>query len=124
MHEFSAVQAIVEGLVGQLKRQNINHVSEIRIRRNSAFPEDVLAFAFETLVRGTPLQTARLVIDTVDLEHECVCGRKQRITMDNRTGHIYICPACGAISELGVTHDLEVIEVLIDVLAEAVPQNQ
>jgi Zn finger protein HypA/HybF involved in hydrogenase expression len=118
MHEFSAVQAIVQALLTQLDREKIRRVSLVRIRRNSAFPEEILTIAFQAVTQGTPLESAQLVIETTDLLFECACGNKKPLTEYDLTGHMYLCPTCGMVSEVDGTHDLELIEVLGEALPD------
>lgn len=111
-HEFGIVQSLVSDLLIDLKRQKIAHVAEIRFRRGSAFSEESLKQAYSVLIQGTALQDARLVIETVNLNHECSCGHKQVINSDDLIGHMYVCPECGIMREIEEAHDLELISVI------------
>ncbi|TVR20864.1 MAG: hydrogenase maturation nickel metallochaperone HypA [Anaerolineaceae bacterium] len=111
-HEFSIVESLMVDLVGQLQSAEVEQVTEIHFRRGSAFSEDALRQAFDVFSRDTPLQGAELVIETVNLDHQCVCGREQVITSDDLIGHMFVCPACGMMREVDEAHDLELLEVI------------
>jgi Zn finger protein HypA/HybF involved in hydrogenase expression len=111
MHEFGIVEGIVKGLLPQLAAQGVERVSEVHFRRGSAFSEDALRQAFAATAAGTPLEQARLKIDTVNLDYVCPCGYRQVITSDDLEGHMFICPECGAVHEVDEAHDLELVSV-------------
>lgn len=110
MHEFDITEAIVTGLLDNLRQQGVEAVSEVRFRRGSAFSEDALRQAFSALAAGTALEGATLAIETVNLVHTCGCGYTQVITSDDLIGHMFVCPECGLICEID-EHDLELIGV-------------
>jgi Zn finger protein HypA/HybF involved in hydrogenase expression len=112
MHEFGIVEGIVSGILPQLNTANITHVSEVHFRRGSAFSEDALRQAYQATTVGTPLEGAKLVIDTVNLDYVCKCGYRQVITCDDLEGHMFICPVCGFIHEVDEAHDLELLEIV------------
>lgn len=111
-HEFGIVQSLVGDLLEQLRREAIEQVSEIHFRRGSAFSEEALQQAYTVLIPGTPLQGSKVVIETVNLNHECPCGRQRIITSDDLIGHMYVCPDCGTMREIEEAHDLELIKVV------------
>lgn len=111
-HEFGIVNSLVSEVLKNLKQWHIAHVAEIRLRRGSAFSEDSLRQAYDSLIQGTPLQDAKLVIETINLNHECPCGHKQVINSDDLVGHMFICPVCGTMREIEEAHDLELIKVI------------
>jgi Zn finger protein HypA/HybF involved in hydrogenase expression len=110
-HEFEMVQSLVCDVLQQVRRQGIRHVAEVRVRRSSAFSEEALRTAFYSLIPCTPLQDARLVIETVNLNHTCLCGREQVITSSDLYGSMFVCPDCGTILEVGEAQALEVVRV-------------
>jgi hydrogenase nickel incorporation protein HypA/HybF len=99
-HEFGIVQSQVGELLKQLKREGIKHVAEIHFQRGSAFSEEALQQAFDVLIQGTPMQDAKVVIETINLNHECPFG------------HMFLCPVCGTIREIEEAHDLEITKVI------------
>lgn len=114
MHEFGIVEGIVNNVLPLLESSNVQRVSQVHLRRGSAFSEDALRQAYQATTRGTPLEGAALVIDTVNLNHVCPCGHHQVITSDDLEGHMFICPECGSIYEVDEAHDLELIEVITE----------
>ena len=114
MHEFGIVEGIVSNVLPQLYSSKVTQVSQIHFRRGSAFSEDALRQAYQATTVGTPLQGAELIIDTVNLDYNCVCGYQQVITSDDLEGHMFICPKCGFVHEVDEAHDLELIEVIAE----------
>lgn len=110
-HELGIVQSHVENILQHLEKTGVTHVEEVHFRRGSAFSGEALVQSFEAMTRGTPLEGAHLVVDTVNLDHQCSCGRQQVITSDDLVGHMFVCPQCGTIREVEEAHDLELIEV-------------
>jgi Zn finger protein HypA/HybF involved in hydrogenase expression len=110
-HEFESVQSLICDLLEQARRQRIHHVAEVRVRRSSAFSEEGLKTAFYSLIPCTPLQDARLVIETANLNHKCHCGREQVITSSDLYGSMFVCPDCGTILEVGETQRLEIVKI-------------
>jgi Zn finger protein HypA/HybF involved in hydrogenase expression len=115
MHEFGIVQSLTNALLDQIKVEQITRVDEIHFRRGSAFSEDALRQAFAALSVGTPLENAKMVIETINLDHKCVCGHQQIITSDDLIGHMFVCPVCGTIREVDEAHDLELTQIVVAV---------
>jgi hydrogenase nickel incorporation protein HypA/HybF len=113
-HEFGIVQSLVGDLLEHLQREAIKQVSEIHFRRGSAFSEESLQQAYRVLIPGTSLEGSKVVIETVNLHHECPCGHQQVITSDDLIGHMYICPQCGTMREIEEAHDLELVKVIAE----------
>jgi Zn finger protein HypA/HybF involved in hydrogenase expression len=116
MHEFGIVENIVRDVLPQLYANNVEHVASIHFRRGSAFSEDALRQAYESLTQNTPLQDAVLWIDTINLDYQCPCGHRQVITSDDLEGHMFVCPTCGAVHEVDEAHDLELVELFAEMV--------
>ena len=114
MHEFGVTEAIIRGLLNQLRREKISQVISIRFQRSSAFSEEALRQTFSVLSPGTPLAGAELLVDIAVLRFSCVCGHNSRVNSEDLVGHMYICPKCGAIREIAEAHDLELLEVVAE----------
>ncbi|MCX7718718.1 MAG: hydrogenase/urease maturation nickel metallochaperone HypA [Candidatus Sumerlaeaceae bacterium] len=114
MHEYAIVDTMVRQLLDQLRQQGAERVVEVRFRRGSTFMEEPLRQGFEALAAGTPLEGARLVIETVNLEYRCECGHAQVVTNDDLIGHMFVCPQCGVVREVRDAHDLELMEVVVE----------
>ena len=111
MHEFAIVQALVEELQGRIAPQD--QVQEIRLERASAFSEDSLRELFAALSKGTALENASLTVETVARHVVCACGYDQVVTPDDLVGHMFVCPACGQVSEVPHADDLKVLDVTV-----------
>lgn len=115
MHEYAAVEALIEGLSHELAGRRVRRVTMVRLRRGSAFDDAALRQAYAMLTPGTPLAGAALEVAVEDLEVACDCGHRQIITSDDLVGHLFVCPACGTPQEIENTHDLAVVEVTAEV---------
>lgn len=109
MHEFGIVEGIVTTMLGQSRARGLQQIAQVHFRRGSAFCDESLRQAFQAVTAGTEAQGAELVVDVVNLDHKCECGREQVITSDDLEGHMFICPQCGAIREIDEAHDLELV---------------
>jgi Zn finger protein HypA/HybF involved in hydrogenase expression len=112
MHEFAIVEVLVNSLLEQIRYQNAHNIKCVHLRRGSAFSEEALRQAYDILTASTALSDAELIIETVNLIHNCQCGHKQVITSDDLIGHMFICPGCGLIREIDEMHDLEVVDIV------------
>lgn len=112
-HEFSIVESLVDNMLHQLDEADVRRVAQVRFRRGSAFSEDALRQAFSVFSQNTPLEDAKLTIETVNLTHDCECGHHQIITSDDLIGHMFVCPVCGILREVDEAHDLELLEVVV-----------
>ena len=118
-HELGIVQGMVGDLLEQLQRAGIEEVTEIHFRRGSAFSEEALHQAYRVMTAGTPLEGSKVIVETVNLNHECPCGHKQVITSDDLIGHMFVCPQCGTLREVEESHDLELLKVIATPQAHA-----
>jgi Zn finger protein HypA/HybF involved in hydrogenase expression len=112
MHEYSIVDSIVASMLDAIKKQNATKVVSVRFKRGSAFSEEAFHQAYQALTAGTLLEKAPVKIETVNLDFNCACGHKQVIRSDDLTGHMFICPKCGATREIDEAHDLELVELV------------
>jgi Zn finger protein HypA/HybF involved in hydrogenase expression len=114
VHEFAIVQSMVQELVSRLEGKGIERVSEVRFRCGSAFSEDALRQSFLAASSGTIAENATLIIDTVNTTFNCACGYTQVVTSDDLIGHMFVCPTCGAVTEVEEAHDVELVEVTVE----------
>jgi len=114
MHEFSIVEALVQRILSEVRKQGDPRVDSIHFRRGSAFSEPALVQAFEVLARDTPLEKARLVIEILNRDFTCPrCGHSQVVQSDDLIGHMFVCPGCGYVEEIDEAHDLELLSVRV-----------
>jgi Zn finger protein HypA/HybF involved in hydrogenase expression len=112
MHEYAAVEAMIEDLSDNLTMRGVERVALVRLRRSSAFDDAALQQAFAMLSPGTPLEGADLDLSVENLDFACGCGHRQVITADDLIGHLFVCPSCGSAREIEHTDDLAVLEVV------------
>lgn len=126
MHEFAIVESVVRATLTLLANQGIGRgeVATLHFRRGSTFSEDALRLTFEALSQGTILESADLIIDTVDITCRCACGYEQIVGSDDLIGHMFLCPACGTVQEAPGVHDLELIEILLTDTGRPLPSEK
>jgi len=118
MHEYAAVEALIEDLSDHLAAHGVTRATLVRLRRSSAFADDALRQAFAMLSPGTPLEDAALDVTVENLDFACGCGHQQVITADDLIGHLFICPSCGSAREIEHTDDLVVLAVTAGAAAQ------
>jgi Zn finger protein HypA/HybF involved in hydrogenase expression len=101
-------------MLDAIEKQGAARVTSVRFKRGSAFSEEALRQAYESLTAGTVLAGAPLQIDTVNLDFKCQCGHEQVVTSDDLMGHMFVCPRCGAMKEIDEAHDLELVELVAE----------
>lgn len=109
MHEVS----LVAELITECERRSAGRpVRLIRVRHASTIPEPTLRQAFTMLTEGGALAGATLVAETFTVELRCGCGFTGALGHDDLiNASIAVCPACGEVSTLRRTAELEVLEV-------------
>ena len=109
MHEIAIVESIIDIVSTEMKKHNMTKVETIKLRigEMSHVMPDALFFSFDISSKGTPLEGAKLIIETVPTKGRCKgCGTEFTIkdTFD-------ICPNCGGISfEIISGKELEIAE--------------
>ncbi len=94
MHEAGIALNLIEAVEERLETVPGARVATIRVRIGelSGVSSDALAFAFECLSAGTPLEGARLAFEVVPLAMACrACGRTSPVE-----DLVFRCPACGS----------------------------
>jgi Zn finger protein HypA/HybF involved in hydrogenase expression len=114
MHEYSIVSSIVDSMLEAIKQQGAKKIVSVHFRRGSAFSEEALRQAYQSLTAGTILEGPPVEIDTMNLDFVCLCGHEQVITSDDLIGHLFVCPQCGAAKEIEEAHDLELVELVAE----------
>lgn len=114
MHEFSAVQSLVEELGTRLASERAHRVSVVRVRRASAFSEAALTQSFEALTKGSILEGARLEIEVAETVSRCPCGHTQVVNSDDLQGHMFVCPACARVQEVAHGEDLRLESITLE----------
>jgi len=73
MHELSIVQNIIEIILAELPKHNLTKVESISLRigaMRQVVPE-ALCFGFECLSKNTPLEGAKVLIETIPIKGRC-----------------------------------------------------
>ena len=115
MHEFGIVQDLIRRILADLPARENPRISEVRLRRGSAFAEEPLLQAFEILSRETPLEGARLTIEESPTEVRCEgCARTRAISADDLLGDLFVCPDCGTATEVEESSGLVLLGVTLE----------
>lgn len=104
MHELSLAQSIVEIVEQHLRSAGPGRVTSVRVKVGemaNVVPES-LAFCFDTVIEGTPLDGSHLEIERVPIS--CLCRHCQR-EFEPR-GHAFHCPGCGS-QEIEIVSGME-----------------
>jgi Zn finger protein HypA/HybF involved in hydrogenase expression len=112
VHEYGIMRELVTRLGKDAQALGGQRVMEVRLRRGSVYSENALRRAFASLVPGTPLAGAHLVVEEFSEIRACEgCGCQRRIAAADVTDHVYICPDCGAACHVDEAYGLEVLAV-------------
>ncbi|MBW1698872.1 MAG: hydrogenase maturation nickel metallochaperone HypA [Deltaproteobacteria bacterium] len=110
MHELSLAQNIIEIITGELLENGLTKVDTItlKIGEMAQVLPDSLRFGFECLIRETPLEGVKLIIEIVPAKGRCMsCGKN--FIIENRE---FICPECGKAGiEVLTGKELEIVEL-------------
>lgn len=109
MHEVS----LVAELITECERRSAGQpIRLIRVRHASSIAEPALRQAFRMLTEDSVLADATLEAETFDVELRCGCGFAGVLGHDDLIGaSVAVCPACGDVSTLRRTAELELLEV-------------
>jgi hydrogenase nickel incorporation protein HypA/HybF len=92
MHELSIAASIVDAVLQEIRRQNLQHVQTIVVRAgalSNVVPES-LQFGFEAIIPGTPLAETKLRIEQVPVQGKCRACHQEFEIHD----FIFSCPRC------------------------------
>jgi Zn finger protein HypA/HybF involved in hydrogenase expression len=96
MHDYHAVEALVQRLTVDLDTSEIERITEVRVRTSAIYSAEALKQAFEMLTRNTSLEGSVLVVEERLAERDCPgCGKPWTPTHDDLAGHLLVCPSCG-----------------------------
>lgn len=109
MHEVS----LVADLIVECERRAAGRpIRLVRVRHASSIPETTLRQAFEMLTADSGLAGAALESQQFVIELACACGFSGPLGHDDLVGaSMAICPACGEVTALARTAELELLEV-------------
>jgi hydrogenase nickel incorporation protein HypA/HybF len=92
MHELALAQSILDIVEQEMTRHGATRVTLIRLEVGefTALVPESLAFCFEVITKGTPLEGVRLEMNSVPLTGRCRgCGEEFQIREYN-----FSCPRC------------------------------
>ncbi len=117
MHELSIATEIIDIVEKEAARLHLNRIGEISLKIGAltGVNPDALLFALEASTIGTPLEKARVNIETVPIRGSCrSCGRE--FVLDE---YVFICSHCGS-GDLHVTsgEELDIVSI-----SERQPRN-
>lgn len=94
MHELSIAQNLVELAAAAAENAGVMRVQALHVRLGvlSGVVKEALAFAFEVVIQGTPLEGARLVITEVPVKVFCPACHEARVLPEPIPMR---CPVCG-----------------------------
>ena len=109
MHEVS----LVAELISECERRSAGRpVQLVRVRHASSIAEPALRQAFRMLTEDSRMADTRLEAEAFDVVLRCGCGFEGVLGHDDLiSGSVAICPACGDVSTLRRTAELELLEV-------------
>ena len=117
MHEYAVVEQLVEQVLRHVRRQGRREarVTQVHLRLGSIFAAGPLQQAYQVLTVDTPLAGSTLVVEEAHLQQQCdACNRPQEVTPDDLLGHLFFCPACGALQEVDETRGVELVGVTME----------
>jgi hydrogenase nickel incorporation protein HypA/HybF len=109
MHEIAIVESIIDIVSSEMKKHNMTRVETIKLKigEMSHIMPDALTFGFDISSKGTPLEGAKLIIETVPIRGQC----KDCDTEFTIKDMIDTCPKCGGISFKIISgKELEIVE--------------
>jgi hydrogenase nickel incorporation protein HypA/HybF len=113
MHELSIAQSVVQIIEEEMQKNNAGVLKSVRLNigKMSAIVPDSLSFCFEIITKDTPLEGARLIIETIPLRIYCRdCSKEFEIKE-----YAFSCPGCGDTNIKVVTGmDLSVVEIEVE----------
>jgi len=113
MHEMSIAQSLIDVIREEMAKAEatILRSARLQIGRLTAIVPESLVFCFEVITKGTELEGAGLIIETVPIKglcNECEC----EFEIEEYT---FICPSCGSPRiEVTAGEDLSIVEIEVD----------
>jgi hydrogenase nickel incorporation protein HypA/HybF len=113
MHEMSVAKDIIDIVQQQVSQNSGGKVTwvKLKIGNLSGVVSDSLEFCFNVLKEGTPLDKAKLLVESVPVQGKCRdCGRTF-----NEDNYLFHCPHCNSIQvDILAGRELQVVEFEMD----------
>lgn len=109
MHEVSVVTGIVDAVIDELSKYNVEKVNSVTVRIGDLtnLGEEQMTFAYGIVTTGTILEGSELVIEHVPVEVRCpscgFTGPARMLTDPDYETHsvpVLACPECGGAIEV------------------------
>jgi hydrogenase nickel incorporation protein HypA/HybF len=114
MHELSIAASIVDAVTETAAAYPGARVKEVRLRLGAlaSVIEDSLQFCWDITIEGTPLEGAKLVVQTLPVVAHCAaCGKDGEL----ESLQSFRCPHCGEpATDLRQGRELEIESIEID----------
>ena len=112
MHEVSLVADLIEATERVAAGRPVELV---RVRHATTIPAEAIEQAFRMLTDGGALGGTHLLAEPFDIGLACPCGFRGALGHDDLVGgSTAVCPACGTVSTLHRTAELELLEVRLE----------
>ena len=112
MHDYHAVEALIERLSSELGDLEVGRITQVRVRAGVVFSPAALRQAYEMLTPGTMLEGSVLVVEERPDERECqACGKSRVVTSEDLAGHLLVCPSCGVPSMIESRTGIQVLDI-------------
>jgi hydrogenase nickel incorporation protein HypA/HybF len=113
MHEMSIAQSLIEIITEEMDKHDASVLRSVKLHigKLTAIVPDSLAFCFEVITKGTPLDGARLDMVSIPLKAACnACGKTFEVEQ-----YVFECPLCksGDIETIA-GKDLSIVEIEVD----------
>jgi hydrogenase nickel incorporation protein HypA/HybF len=94
MHELSIAQNIVDIVLDQMKVHSLSNIESVMVRVGvlRGVSVESLSFGFDVAVKETPMEGAKLVIETVPIRGRCITCN-QEFTIEHWLDD---CPFCSS----------------------------
>jgi hydrogenase nickel incorporation protein HypA/HybF len=113
MHELSIAQSIIEIVEDNIRPIRIKKVKSVTVKvgRMSNVLPDSLIFGFDSLIIGTSLEGAELIIEDIPVKIKC-----RKCLNDTEIEHMnFICASCGSTDfEMLSGRELSVGEIEVE----------
>ena len=121
MHEYSLMEQVIAHILAELKKQagpppGSSLEVALKVGALAVHSEAATRQAFEVLVKGTPLENARLDLTIEPVTLTCgSCGYQGPLPLDAVDPHdqspLVECPRCGVVCPVQGGHGVESIEL-------------
>lgn len=111
MHEVSLMMSILDLVLEEASRENAKTIRNISLEvgEKSGVVVEALEFAFDTVIRGTIAEGARMTIHLIPYRGEClVCG--YQFDCDD----FIVCSKCGNFGKIVSGQELRVKSIEVD----------